>query len=233
VISSVVNLVAKSRRRYGGYIVHVGIAVMFLGFVGRAWGIDKEISLAPGQQTTIAEYSLTYVGTRMEVDSEKRMILADVDVSRNGKPVGRISPAKFIYKTSPDPSTEVARYITARNDLYMIIGMANPQTKVASFQIHVNTLISFIWFGAAILVMGAMVSMWPDVALEEVGAFGYIRAAASVATSIAFGLILAGASSAAYAAPEGVRALDGPSPAPDIGSSVSPTPVERTSSEHE
>jgi cytochrome c-type biogenesis protein CcmF len=219
--SSLVLLVAKSRRRYGGYTVHVGIAVMFIGFAGRAWGIDKEVSLEPGQQTTIAEYTLTYAGTRMEVDSEKRMIFADVDVLRNGDPFGRISPAKFIYKTTPDPSTEVAKKITVRNDLYVIIGMVNPTTKVASFQIHVNSLISFIWFGAAILVLGAVISMWPEVALEEVGAFGYVRATASVAASVAFGLLLAGASSTAYASPGAVRPIgspvDTPIEAPDLG----------------
>lgn len=197
--SSLLNLVAKSRRRYGGYIVHVGIAVMFVGFAGRAWGIDKEVSLSPGEQTSIAEYTLTYKGTRMEVDSEKRMIFADLDVTRNGEPVGMVSPAKYIYKTSPEPSTEVARHITVKNDLYTVIGMVNPQTKVAAFQLHVNALISFIWFGAGILILGAMIAMWPELQMEEVGAFAYVRAAASVASSILFGLMLAWAGTNAHA----------------------------------
>src|SRR6185503_21230895 len=60
--ASLFNLVAKSRRRYGGYIVHVGIAVMFIGFAGRGWGVDKEVSLRPGEQVTIEEYKLKYIG---------------------------------------------------------------------------------------------------------------------------------------------------------------------------
>ncbi len=82
--ASFYNLIARSRRRYGGYIVHVGIAVMFLGFAGRAWGVDKEISLHPGESVQIEEYRLTYAGPRMEVDSEKRMVFADLDVERHG-----------------------------------------------------------------------------------------------------------------------------------------------------
>lgn len=196
------HLVAKSRRRYGGYVVHVGIAVMFLGFAGRAWGIDKEVSLRPGETAEIAEYKITYIGTRMEVDEEKRMVFADVEVERNGKSVGRLSPAKFIYKATPEaPSTEVARHITAKNDLYMIIGMVSPQTKIAAFQIHVNHLISFIWFGVGILILGAMVSMFPDIAFEEAGAFSYVRAGGAVATSVIFGLLLASGASSAYASP--------------------------------
>jgi cytochrome c-type biogenesis protein CcmF len=223
------QLVAKARRRYGGYVVHVGIAVMFIGFAGRAWGIDKEVSLHPGETTEIAEYTMTYVGTRMEVDPEKRMVFADVDVAKNGSPVGRISPAKFIYKSMDSPpSTEVARYVTLKNDLYMIIGMANPQTKVASFQIHVNQLISFIWIGAIILIMGAMISLWPDFQLQEAGAFSYVRAAAGVATAVALGVLLAGGSAMAYGLPKArgdTHALQAWSDALDKDCSSKATPL--------
>jgi cytochrome c-type biogenesis protein CcmF len=198
--ASLYNLVSKSRRRYGGYVVHVGIVLMFLGFTGRAWGVDKEVSLKPGESTEIEEYKLTYAGPRMEVDAEKRMVFADVDILRHGQPAGRISPAKFIYKSSADgPSTEVARKVTARNDLYVIIGMINPQTKIAAFQIHVNPLVSFIWLGVGVLIFGALISMWPEVALEEAGAFGYVRALASVGTAVMFAVLFAMAPSYAYA----------------------------------
>ncbi len=201
VLVSLFLLMAKSRRRYGGYLVHVGIAVMFVGFAGRAWGIDKEVSLKPGESAEIAEYKLTYAGPRMEVDEEKRMVFADVDVMRDGKPVGRLSPAKFIYKATPEaPSTEVARHMTMKNDLYVVVGMVSPQSKIAAFQIHVNHLISFIWFGVGILIFGAMIAMWPDIALEEAGAFSYVRAAGAVATAVIFGLLLASGASSAYAA---------------------------------
>ncbi len=197
--ASLFNLVAKSRRRYGGYTVHVGVALMFLGFTGRAWGIDKELSMLPGETTQIAYYDITYVGSRMEVDNEKRMVFADLDVTRQGVPIGRVSPAKFIYKTGADqPSTEVAKYMTPRDDLYVIVGMVNPQTKVAAFQIHVNPFVNLIWMGVGILIFGAILSMWPDVALEEAGAFGYIRAAASVAASVVFALMVAGGPAIAY-----------------------------------
>jgi cytochrome c-type biogenesis protein CcmF len=200
VVAAVFNLVARSRRRYGGYVVHVGIALMFLGFAGRAWGVDKEVSLSPGQKVTIEEYELTYLGPRMEVDPEKRMVFADISVTRHGEEAGAIAPAKYIYKSSPGaPSTEVAKHVTLRNDLYVIVGMVSPQTKIAAFEIHVNPLVSFIWIGVAILIMGAMVSLWPDVATEEVTAFSYVRAAAAAATSVMFAILLALAPSYAYA----------------------------------
>jgi len=211
VFVSLFLLMAKSRRRYGGYIVHVGIAIMFLGFAGRAWGIDKEVSLKPGESAEIAEYKVTFMGPRMEVDEEKRMIFADLQVLRDGKPVPPLSPAKFIYKATPEaPSTEVARHITWKNDLYVVVGMVSPQSKIAAFQLHVNHLISFIWFGVGILIFGAIISMWPDIALEEAGAFSYVRAAGAVATAVIFGFLLASGASSAYAAPGGSPPHRGP-----------------------
>jgi cytochrome c-type biogenesis protein CcmF len=120
----------------------------------------------------------------------------------------------------------VARHFTVGNDLYVVLGMANPQTKAASFQIHVNRLISFMWFGAAILVLGAIVAMWPEITFEEAGAFAYVRAAASVATSVMFGIVLAGGSAMAYSGP-GIAEREGPriyAPAADPG----PAPEMRT-----
>jgi cytochrome c-type biogenesis protein CcmF len=143
------------------------------------------------------------------------MIFADIDLAKNGKPVGRISPAKFIYKSMGEaPSTEVARYVSARDDLYVVVGMVNPQTKVAAFQMHVNTLISFIWLGGIILFFGAVVAMWPEVVFDHAGAWGYVRAAASVATMVMFGTLLAAGAGQAYGAPplpHGAWALTAPS----------------------
>jgi cytochrome c-type biogenesis protein CcmF len=211
VLASLYHLVEKSKRRYGGYVVHVGIAVMFIGFAGRGWSLDKEVSMSPGDTVQFEEYTLKYVGPRMEVDAEKRMIFADVDVSSPGKPVERISPAKFIYKTmGGSASTEVRMTHSLRDDLYMIIGMVNPQTKIASFQMHVNTLISFIWLGAIILVLGTFVAMWPELSFEEAGAWSYVRAAAGAGATIMFGVVLAGAAGSVYAASPPVRAGEVP-----------------------
>ncbi|HZO13972.1 MAG TPA: cytochrome c-type biogenesis CcmF C-terminal domain-containing protein, partial [Polyangiaceae bacterium] len=189
---SLLRLVSKSRRRYGGYIVHVGISVMFLGFTGRAWESQKEISLSPGESVAIEEYELTYKGARTDVDHEKRQVFADLDVKRHGEFVGTISPHKNIYKASPmQPATEVARYWTFRNDLYVTVGVVNTQTKIASFRIHVNTLVILVWMGFGILLLGATISMWPEASLQEAGAFAYVRALGTTAMMVMLSLMLA------------------------------------------
>jgi cytochrome c-type biogenesis protein CcmF len=204
-------MMQKSRRRYGGYIVHMGIIVMFIGFVGQAWGIDKETSMAPGDKTSIGNYEVTYLGPRMcpgnpkcspeeQADISKRMIFADLEISRGGQVLGTVSPAKFIYTSRPEaPTTEVGLYRTLSEDLYTAVGVVNPQTKRATLQLHVNPLVSWIWLGVLVLIAGCGVSLWPEMRPGELGAWAYLRASAGATAGIAFSLFLAMSPATAYA----------------------------------
>ena len=191
---TLITLPPPSRRRYGGYIVHLGIVVMFLGFTGKSWTVDKEATLSPGQTMQIDHYRLEYVNERMEVDLTKRMIFADLKVTdlNTGKALGVTSPAKFIYKKSPDsPTTEVAQLHSIRDDLYLVVGSVNPQTHVASFQVHVNPLVGWVWFGCIVLIFGSVICMWPQLEPEESRAWSFVRSGTAVAASVTIGIILA------------------------------------------
>jgi cytochrome c-type biogenesis protein CcmF len=186
------SLPPAGRRRYGGYVVHLGIVFMFIGFTGKSWTVDRETTLTPGQTYSVERLTIEYVGPRMEVDNTKRMIFADIKVSENGKDLGRLSPAKFIYKKMPDsPTTEVAMLHSVRDDLYLVVGSINPETKSASLQIHLNPLVGWIWFGAIILIFGSFVCMWPQLDPKEARAWRYARGMATVATSVTLGIIFA------------------------------------------
>src|SRR5882724_6993180 len=211
VLTALFNLVAKNRRRYGGYIVHFGIIGMFIGFVGSAWNLEREVTMAPGQTHEIGEFKLTYLGTRMcpgnpkcsaeeQSDLNKRMLFADFDVLKNGQSLGQIHPAKFFYAKNPDgPTTEVSLLQSMKQDLYTVIGTIDPQTKRGTFRFHVNPLVMWIWTGGLILVLGAGISLWPDFALGELGAWAYVRAGAGVAAGTALSLWLAMSPTYAYA----------------------------------
>ena len=187
-----VTLPPTGRRRYGGYIVHLGIVLMFFGFTGKSWNVDRETTLAPNQTFQVDRYTLEYVGPRMEVDNSKRMVFADVRVSRDGREVGRLDPAKFIYKKMPEsPTTEVSMLHSVRDDLYLVVGTINPETKTASLQVHVNTLVGWIWFGALVLIFGSFVCMWPELEPEESRVWHAVRGVGAVATSIILGVVLA------------------------------------------
>jgi cytochrome c-type biogenesis protein CcmF len=209
--ASLFQLVQKNRRRYGGYIVHLGIISMFIGFVGTAWSINREVSMSPGQSHRIDRYVLTYRGSRMcpgnpacspeqQADINKRMVFADLDVTSGGQGLGRVSPAKFIYNRQPDsPTTEVAMLHSLRADLYTVVGMVDPSSKRATFQFHVNTLVCWIWVGLLILISGVSVSFWPDAVPGELRVWSFVRAAVAATAASGFALVIAMSPAAAMA----------------------------------
>ncbi len=191
VLTALLTLVKRSRRRYGGYIVHAGVGLMFLGFVGTSWDLEKEATLLPNQTTKIGEYELTYLGSRMEVDTEKRMVFADVDVKVDGESFGTISPAQYIYTKRGNPTTEVSMLHRLRGDLYVVVGSVNPTTKLATFRFHVNPLVSWIWIGVLLMMSGATISLWPDVSWKRLGVWGSVRLASAGATGVMFSILIA------------------------------------------
>ncbi len=212
VLVALLRLVQKSRRRYGGYVVHVGITFMFLGFVGTAWTVEREVSLDPGQSTQVEDYEITYQGTRMcpgspdcsaeeQAELGKRMLFADLRIMRGGRDLGTLSPAKFIYQRPPQTTSEVGLMRGFRDDLYTVLATANPETKRATFTIYVNPFVSWIWAGLMVLMFGCVVSLWPEVSTKKVGVWGYVRATAGATAGIGFAFYLATTASTPYTVP--------------------------------
>jgi len=192
VLSALWNLVGKARRRYGGYIVHAGIIVMFLGFTGSAYKVDREVALHPGESAEIEGYKFTYLGPRrVDTDPAKMEIYTDLRIEKGGKDLGTIHPARFIYRRQQMPTSEVAIKVGPREDIYVAPGSVNPETKLATLHVYINPLTAWIWLGALILILGAAVSTWPDAALAEVGVGAYLRSAGATAASLVLGLLLA------------------------------------------
>ena len=188
VFMSLVRLVNKSRRRYAGYIVHVGIVLVYVHFAGRAWTTDIETSIAKGETLRVDEaYTVRYVDSRVESDPEKRAIITELEVIERGRVVGKIMPTKFIYKSmGGQMSTEVARHITLRDDLYATLANVDPQTELATFQFHVNPFAVWLVIGALIMLVGALISLFPDVQDPEITVWTYMRSATGFATTAVF-----------------------------------------------
>jgi cytochrome c-type biogenesis protein CcmF len=193
VLAALVTLVARSRRRYGGYIVHLGVGLMFLGFAGKGWDLEREASLFPGESIEVGDYQLTYRAPRMEVDEEKRMVFADVDISVGGHFLGTRSPAQFIYMKAQMPTSEVSMLHRVKDDLYLVVGSVNPTTKRATFRFHVNPLVSWIWLGVVIMIGGAGISLWPEVSWRRLGVWGSLRLAAGATAGVMFSIMAASA----------------------------------------
>ena len=186
------ELVARARRRYGGYIVHAGIVAMFLGFTGGAYKVDQEYSLHQGEQVEYQGYTIQYVGPRrVATDPAKMEIYIDLHVWKGKKDLGVMSPARFIYRRQNMPTSEVDIKKGLKEDLYIAPGSVNPESKIATIHVYVNPLEMWIWLGAMILILGAAVATWPDATLGEVGVGAYLRTAGATVSSLVLGLLLA------------------------------------------
>jgi cytochrome c-type biogenesis protein CcmF len=164
VIVAVFELVARAKRRYGGYIVHAGLVAMYVGFTGSAYDLDKEAALRPGQSLQVAGYDIRFDKSRMEVDPNKRMVFTDMTILKDGETLGYVSPAKFIYSTHPDmPTTEVAIRSTMLNDIYVIMSSVNPESKVGTFRVVVRPLVAWIWTGGLLMLFGAFIAISPSI----------------------------------------------------------------------
>jgi cytochrome c-type biogenesis protein CcmF len=165
----VVNLVSRNKRRYGGYIVHVGIVMVFVGIAGSA-GFQQEAaaSLRRGESFDVGGYTLRFVDTSSSSDAHKDVLSAVLAVEKSGEELTRLRPEKFFFRASEQPTTEAAiwgmwqwpPHLT--DDVYAILVDLNPQTGAYTFKVYVNPLISFIWIGGFIVVLGTHIAVLPE-----------------------------------------------------------------------
>ncbi|MFO0711271.1 MAG: cytochrome c-type biogenesis CcmF C-terminal domain-containing protein [Sandaracinus sp.] len=160
-----VTMFARARRRYGGYVVHVGMIFLYLGFLGAAYDVEREGQLDTGETMEVGGITVRYDGFREESDlNRSTMLFADMTVSEGGQTVGHVTPAKFVYRTHPDmPTTEVAIRSTLLADLYVILSTVDPQSSSGTFRILRRPLVFWIWFGGFVALFGTLLAAFPSV----------------------------------------------------------------------
>jgi cytochrome c-type biogenesis protein CcmF len=148
-----IGLVSRSHRRYGGYIVHLGIVLMFLGFAGEGYKREEQVLLRPGASATVREFTVTHRSVKVTDDGQKQMVTAHVDILRDGAAIGAMDPAKWFFrKREQEPTTEVAiaRRVGKTCHRARRLRVAGP---VRTLHIVVNPLVNWIWVGFGILPM--------------------------------------------------------------------------------
>ena len=158
------SLVARNRRRYGGYIVHAAIVLLAVGVAGSsAYDTIREAELQPGQSMTVGAYTLDY--RRLETREGKNAVerRAVVDVRRDGRSLGTLEAGKNAYRAEGQVSNEVGIRSDWRTgeDLFVIADeIARDGTVV--FEVHVSPLVNLIWLAGAVFLLGSLITLWPD-----------------------------------------------------------------------
>src|SRR5687768_9975163 len=180
VFTALIGLVGRNKRRYGGYIVHVGIVLMFLGFAGEGFKQDEQVLLRPGQQAAVGDIIVRLDAVRVTDDGQKQMITGHTTVFRDGEELARMYPAKWFFRKHEDqPTTEVAIRRSITEDIYLVMPAFNLEEQSASMEIVVNPLVNWLWVGFGIMALGTGIALLPD----TVFAFAISRVPANAATA--------------------------------------------------
>jgi cytochrome c-type biogenesis protein CcmF len=171
IVTAMIGLVGRSRRRYGGYIVHLGIMLMFLGFAGQGFKQEEQVKLNVGQQATVGPFTVKHDALTVTNDAQKQMVTGHVSVFEKNKQIATMDPARWFFaKHEEEPTTEVAIRRGAGEDLYIVLGGYDISTQQATYAITVNPLVDWIWFGFAVMALGTGLALLPESAFAFAGA---------------------------------------------------------------
>ena len=161
-MASAVDLTMRNTRRYGGYIVHVGMVFVFIGLAGAAFNRDIQKDMRQGDTMQIGPYALVLQGfeTKPEKNYTAQRML--VEVLRDKKPMMMLYPEKRRFATTEENGTMVAIYSTLKEDLYVVYAGNNPDTQLPVLHAYLNALVKWIWFGGVVVVFGTLVALLPN-----------------------------------------------------------------------
>jgi cytochrome c-type biogenesis protein CcmF len=156
--AAVARTLSRNRRRYGGYVVHLGIVLIVIGFAGTAFKVERQALLSPGESMRVGSYELRYEGARQASTTEKQMVAAEVTVSRGGETIGTLHPQRNFHLAQRQFQSEVAIRTNPVEDLYLVVTGFDADGD-AALRAFVNPLTWWIWAGAAVMAIGIGVIM--------------------------------------------------------------------------
>jgi cytochrome c-type biogenesis protein CcmF len=188
---ALVRLVGRNRRRYGGYIVHLGIVILFSAFAGLAFKREHDVTLRPGDAFETKDpwghkWRFVSQGVSRYETLNRDVTAIALDTWRDGKRLGLLTTEQRQYRDSRgmptfNPSTEVGILTSAKQDVYVVLaGVTGDET--AELRINFNPLVVWVWIGGGIMAIGGLIVMWP-VAERRKPSSGY-RAVLSAAAEV-------------------------------------------------
>ena len=155
-------LIRRNTRRYGGYVIHIGVVIVVVGLAGAAFNRNVERELALHDKMMIGPYTLECAGFTQDSNLNYNSEYAMLDVYENSKKQFQMSPEKRVYLASGQPQTMVAIHSVLSWDLYVVYEGTNPDTGQPIIKAFLNPLVSWIWAGVALIVFGTFIALVPS-----------------------------------------------------------------------
>ena len=156
------GLVERNRRRYGGLIVHLGVVLLTIGIVGSStYKLEREAALAPGESFQVGRYTVRFDGLEGAEAPTHFRVWGAFTVSTDGRPGRVLKPAQRFYQGYDSPFASVDARYGLREDLYLILASFARDGSQATVKALINPLISWIWLGGVVILVGALTALWP------------------------------------------------------------------------
>lgn len=182
------SLLWSNRRRYGALIVHLGVVSLFVGIAGSAFNSVKEVTLRKGETVEVKNYTFKYEDFAANDSPLAHINRAVLGVYENKKKIATLEPEKNYDKSYEQWFAEVAVHTNLKEDIYAILGGADPDGAMAGFKIQVNPLVLWVWLGGIIITLGTVIVFaWSPISLIVSAILGTII---SVGIIIIIGAIL-------------------------------------------
>ncbi|MBI5749119.1 MAG: heme lyase CcmF/NrfE family subunit, partial [Nitrospinae bacterium] len=161
-VNALITLIRKNKRRYGGYIIHIGVVLMYIGITGTSYNVEKEATLKKGESMSVGDYKVVYKDIKNNTPvPTKAEVIATMDVEKDGKIIATATPRRDFYKTAEQPISRVYNLSGLKEDLYIILA-GFQEDGSATFKIHVNPLVKWLWIGGLVIGAGTLIAMLPD-----------------------------------------------------------------------
>lgn len=195
VFSAFASLFAKQRRRYGGYVAHIGVLMIFLSFIGNVLKVDKQLTMRVGDVVSVADYEVRFDGIETERNRDLIAFVGNMTLLSGEREVARLAPARYDYndytrleRGQGDPmniTSEIYIRSTPLEDVYVAMLNFNEGNGRAAFKLEVFPFTVWMWLGGLMLILGTSIAAWPqadpvleawkrDVAARRVGVAGML-----------------------------------------------------------
>jgi cytochrome c-type biogenesis protein CcmF len=161
-LRATVELTHRNTRRYGGYLVHMGIVLMFIGFTGHAFNQSEVKELSNGDSMRVGRYDLKMVRMSEGQTENYQWHRANMDVYKDGQFLGTLEPEKRFYTASRQGTSEIGIRQRPNEDLYLNFGGMSDDNQRAVIQAYVFPLVSWIWIGGLVLIGGTLTCLVPS-----------------------------------------------------------------------
>jgi cytochrome c-type biogenesis protein CcmF len=159
------NLASRNRRRYGGYIIHIGVVLMALGIIGiEFYQAETQATISQGETITLRDYTVEFESLAVfDAPDGRNVARAVVSIWQDGRQVDELYPRRDFFYDAQQPMTIPGLRSTAADDLYIILVDWQPISSLgATFKVFHNPLVKWLWVGGYVFILGMLVAAWPD-----------------------------------------------------------------------